>query len=68
MTEIPEYDTYSGVASSESVYCAFFLAELKGLDVWATDFGNAHLRSHTKEKVYAIADPKFGPLAGYILI
>jgi hypothetical protein len=33
MTEILEYDTYSGVVSSELVYCAFFLAELKGLDV-----------------------------------
>ena len=39
----------------------FFLAELNGLSLWATDIGNAYLESYTKEKVVFIAGPEFLP-------
>ena len=38
-----------------------FLAELNGLDTWATDVGNACLEAHASEKVVVIAGPEFGP-------
>ena len=37
-----------------------FLAELNGLETWATDIGNAYLEAETNEKVYIIAGPEFG--------
>ena len=46
----------------------FFLAELNGMELWATDIGNAYLEAHTKEKVYVIAGPEFGERAGHTLI
>ena len=39
-----------------------FIAELNGLDTWATDIGNAYLEAFTDEKVYIIAGPEFGKL------
>ena len=45
-----------------------FLAELNGLEVWATDVGNAYLEAHTKEKVYVIAGPEFGDKEGHVLV
>jgi len=45
-----------------------FIGELNGLKIWSTDIGNAHLETHTKEKVYIIADPEFGDCEGHVLI
>jgi hypothetical protein len=45
-----------------------FAAELNGLELWATDIGNAYLEAYTSEKVYIIAGPEFGALAGHLLI
>jgi hypothetical protein len=45
-----------------------FLAELNGLEFWATDIGNAYLESKTAEKVYIIAGPEFGEQEGHILV
>ncbi|CAJ1931198.1 unnamed protein product [Cylindrotheca closterium] len=45
-----------------------FLAELNGLDLWATDIGNAYLEAYTKEKVAIVAGPEFGELQGHTLI
>ena len=39
-----------------------FLAELNGLELWGADVGNAYLEAKTKEKVYIVAGPEFGPL------
>ena len=44
-----------------------FLAELNGLDTWATDIGNAYLEAKTTELVYIIAGPEFGILEGHFL-
>ena len=45
-----------------------FLAELNGLDTWATDIGNAYLEAETLEKVYIVAGPEFGELEGHTLV
>ena len=45
-----------------------FLAELNGLETWATDIGNAYLEAETLEKVFVIAGPEFGELEGHTLV
>ena len=45
-----------------------FLSELNGLDLWATDIGNAYLEAFTMERNYIIAGPEFGQLEGHYLI
>ena len=45
-----------------------FLAELNGLELWATDVGNAYLEATTSEKLYIIAGPEFGELQGNVLV
>jgi hypothetical protein len=44
------------------------LAELNGLELWGADVGNAYLEVKTKEKVYIIGGPEFGPLEGHTLL
>ena len=61
MTETPKEDIFSGVISMEAVRLGFVLADLNGLLVCAGDIGNAFLYGITKEKVYFIAGPEFGP-------
>ena len=46
----------------------FFLAELNGLETYATDIGNAYLEAKTAEKVCIIAGPEFGDREGHTLI
>ena len=47
----------------------FFVGELNGLKCCAGDVVNAYLNSDTKEKVFIIAGPEFGPnLQGRVLI
>jgi hypothetical protein len=45
-----------------------FLAELNGLDTWATDIGNAYLEAETKERLYTITGAKFGELERHTLV
>ena len=45
-----------------------FLAEHNDMLLWMADVGNAYLEAWTKEFLYIIAGPEFGPLEGYILI
>jgi hypothetical protein len=45
-----------------------FLSELNGLDLWATDIGNAYLEAKTSELLFIIARPDFGDLEGHMLI
>ena len=68
MTPEPEEAVYSSVASLRSLRILVFLAELNGLEIMQGDIGNAYLESYTQEKVYFIAGPEFGPLAGHTLI
>ena len=69
MTDPSTEDVYSGVVDMESVRIVFVVAQLNGLLIVAGDVGNAFLYGITKECVYIIAGPEFGPLlCGKILI
>ena len=68
LTDTPLESVYSGVVSLRSLRIVLFLAELNGLDAWATDVGNAYLEATTNEKVAIIAGPEFGNKAGHTLI
>ena len=68
-TDPPKEDTYSGVVSTESVKIGFVIGDLNDLTACAGDIGSAYLNGITREKVYIIAGPEFGPdLHGKILI
>jgi hypothetical protein len=45
-----------------------FLSELNGMELWATDIGNAYLEAYTAEKLFIVAGPEFGDLEGHMLI
>ena len=67
-TDTPIESTYSAVVALLGVRVITFLSELNGLELWNTDIGNAHLESHTSEKVCFVAGAEFGELAGRTLI
>jgi hypothetical protein len=67
-TDPPAEDIYSGVVGLETVRLGFVLARHNGLLCCAADVGNAFLYGRTREKVYIIAGPEFGPLQGQRLI
>jgi hypothetical protein len=68
LTETPIDSVYSSVVTLRGIRTVTFLSELNGLELWGTNIGNAYLESVTKEKVYIIAGPEFGPRAGHTLI
>jgi hypothetical protein len=68
LTEVPIDSVYSGVVSLKSLRTVIFLAELNGLETWATDIGNAYLEAKTSEKVFIVAGPEFGELEGHTLV
>ena len=68
LTDTPIDSVYSSVVPLHGMRILTFLAELNGNQAWATDIGNAHLESHTQEKVCIIAGPEFGDLEGHTLI
>ena len=69
MTTAPKEDTYSGVVDHENVRITLFLAEHNDLEVMAADIGNAYLHARTREKVFIIAGPEFGPeLEGRVML
>jgi hypothetical protein len=39
-----------------------------GVDLWATDIGNAYLEAKMSELPFIIAGPEFGDLEGYMLV
>jgi hypothetical protein len=45
-----------------------FLSELNGLNLWATDIGNAYLEAKTSELLFIIAGLEFGDLEGHMLV
>ena len=68
-TEATREDIYSGVVAMDTVRIGFFVGELNHLKCCAGDVGNAFLNGWTKEKVFIVAGPEFGPeLEGRILI
>lgn len=68
LTDVPVESVYSGVVSLRGIRLLIFLAELNGLETWATDIGNAYLEARTKEKVCIKAGDEFGELKGHTLI
>ena len=56
----PEWSTYAGVVSRETVRIAFTYAALHGLNVLAADIQNAYLTAPTSEKFYIICGIEFG--------
>ena len=67
-TDVPAGSVYSGVVSLQGIRLVTTLAELNNCELWATDIGNDHLESVTKEKVCFIAGEEFGKYAGHLLI
>ena len=68
MTDTPTDSIYSGVVSIPGIRMVTFLAELNGLELWATDIGNAYLESVTQEKVCFVAGPEFGDKKGHLFV
>jgi len=68
LTDIPLESVYSGVVSLRGLRMVTFLAELNGLELWATDIGNAYLEAYSAERNFIIAGPEFGELEGHYLI
>ena len=50
---------YSGVVSRDSVWIAFTLAAMNGLDICAVDIQNAYIQASMSEKHYVICGPEF---------
>ena len=61
MTDPSSDEVFSGVVSMESVRACFVIAKINKLLIVAGDVGNAFLNGWTKELVYFIAGPEFGP-------
>jgi hypothetical protein len=68
LTDIPNASVYCGVVSLRGLWMVAFLSELNGLDLWATDIGNAYLEARTSELLFIIASPEFGDLEGHMLV
>ena len=64
MTDPSTEEVFSGVVSMETIRICFILGKHYGLEVCAGDIGNAFLYGKTKEKVYLITGPEFGPELG----
>ena len=68
LTDVPIDSVYSGVVSLRGFYMCLFIAELNGLQSYATDIGNAYLEGFTNERLYVKAGKEFGDQEGHLLI
>jgi hypothetical protein len=70
LTDVPiKSAVYSaGVVLLRGLGLLVFLAELNGLDTWATDIGNAYLESETLESIFIVAGLEFGEREGHTLV
>lgn len=59
-TPDPDWSTYAGYVSRDSVRIALTYAALNDLDVWAADIKNAYLQAPSSEKHYIICGIEFG--------
>ena len=59
-TRDPEWSTYAGVVSRESVRIAFTYAALNNIGVMAADIQNTYLQAPASEKHYVICGQEFG--------
>ena len=67
-TAPPEADTYSSVASKESVRLSFFLAQHNEMDLLSIDITNAYVNAKCREQVATIAGPEFGEYEGCVVL
>jgi hypothetical protein len=49
LMDIPLESVFSSVVSLRGLRIVIFLSKLNGLDLWATDIGNAYLEAFTME-------------------
>ena len=69
VTAPPTEDIYSTVVAPDGVRCVILISVMNDLTLWGGDVGNAYLNGYTKEKVYTILGPEYGPeLEGRIAI
>jgi Reverse transcriptase (RNA-dependent DNA polymerase) len=68
LSNLTTESVYSGVVSLRGIGLGVFLAELYGLELWASDVGNTYLEAKTKEKVYIGGSPEFGSIDGHTLL
>ena len=65
----PKDESYSGVVSLTTIRILFLLATINKLHLWAADIENAFLNGITRDKLYIVAGPEFGPeRAGKVLV
>ena len=64
MTETPHQLRYASVVSRESVRIALTIAALNDLEIKCSDVMCAFCQAPTKEKVWTVLGPEFGPDAG----
>jgi hypothetical protein len=62
LTDVPLASLYSGLVSLRGFRLVLFLSKLNGMELWATDIGNAYLEEFTSEMVLIIDGPEFGDL------
>ena len=60
--------TYSSVINRDSVGIAFTYAALMGVDVWASDIGNAYLNVKCRERIWTVAGKEFDSDDGQVII
>jgi hypothetical protein len=68
VTDPPTWDTYSSVASRESVRTGFLLAALNELELVSVDIGNAYVNAPCREHVFTVAGPDFGEHEGCVVL
>ena len=59
-TPEPEWSTFAGVVSRESVRIALTCSALNDLPVCAYDLQNSYLKARSSEKHYVVCGPEFG--------
>ena len=59
-TPQPDWSSYAGIVSYESICIALTYAALNGLPVCGCDIQNAYLQAPASEKHYIICGPEFG--------
>jgi hypothetical protein len=60
-TEVPSESVYSSYVWREGVRIAVLIAALSDLDILAANVQNTYMNAPTKEQLYMIAGPEFGP-------
>ena len=60
-TDVIREDIYLGVVGMDTVRLGFTLGDLNDLKCCTGDVSNAFLNGYTKEKIYIVARPEFGP-------